>query len=76
MRFLHDQIFGLFMFLTSFGWILIIAICYFIKTLKFCLCKHDFEKEEADIIDDDNKISIKVSLTCKKCGYHKSFDKF
>jgi hypothetical protein len=43
-------------------------------------CKHDFEKEEVystcrwgeEIIQSGTK----VSLFCKKCGYHKSFWKF
>lgn len=55
---------------------------WIINYLRSCFCKHDWEKEE--IIIDNYKDEWggsktnwpKVSATCKKCGYHKSYWKF
>lgn len=48
--------------------------------LRQCFCKHQFEYAEAKATlnkgDDYSKEGIKVSITCKKCGFHKSYWKF
>jgi hypothetical protein len=42
-------------------------------------CAHDFERHEVQIVEhayDEIPRNIRVSLVCKKCGYHRKFDKF
>jgi hypothetical protein len=50
--------------------------------LQQVFCKHDFEKSEGLARQQENssmsgdnsfKEGTKVSLLCKKCGYHRSF---
>lgn len=57
-----------------------------IEYIRSCFCKHEFEYDERSyIIWGDglfepagtvNRRGIKVSATCKKCRYHKSYWKF
>ena len=48
--------------------------------IRSCFCEHAFEKEET--VSTKNyqgevvERNVRVSLICKKCGYHKHFDKF
>ncbi|OGH75940.1 MAG: hypothetical protein A3A89_00370 [Candidatus Magasanikbacteria bacterium RIFCSPLOWO2_01_FULL_33_34] len=49
--------------------------------LREVFCKHDWEREEVkatlkDTYTGDYKTDIRVSSTCKKCGYHKSYWKY
>lgn len=47
--------------------------------LRQCFCKHEWQvaEAEAEITKVDyRKKGLKVSIFCKKCGYHKSFWKF
>lgn len=48
--------------------------------LRQCFCKHELEFDEVIITQYDfyNRSfeRTKVSQTCKKCGYHKSYWKF
>jgi hypothetical protein len=42
-------------------------------------CKHDFEREEGEAIVNTNMSKTsgtRISATCKKCGYHKSYWKY
>jgi hypothetical protein len=50
-------------------------------------CKHEFIYEEKEIKEEDwynaddeiwnkGREGVKVSITCKKCAYHKSYWKF
>lgn len=58
----------------------------FIQYLRECFCKHEFEYEEGRcvirgdgwFVSDTEKVreGIKVSVTCKKCSYHKKYWKF
>jgi len=53
---------------------------WLINYFRCMFCKHEFEKsEKAFTVSFDGEVirdSIKISLLCKKCGYHKSFWKF
>jgi hypothetical protein len=54
---------------------------WLIEYIKSCFCNHKFEYGElhAEITGDFNEIikqGIRVSATCSKCGYHKSYWKF
>jgi hypothetical protein len=58
---------------------------WFINYIRQCFCKHEFEYDEKSycntIVDEyGNEIlkqpNIRVSVTCKKCGYHKGYFKF
>lgn len=49
--------------------------------LRQCFCKHDFlanEKMVEERTDDGHVYArgIKVSIICKKCGYHNNFWKY
>jgi len=51
-----------------------------INYIRSCFCKHEWEKEEkvcnvrqyGAILGQE----FRVSITCKKCGWHKSYSKF
>lgn len=51
-----------------------------INYLRSLFCKHDFTYEEkhCTVTSDlgSSKAGLKVSRTCKKCGWHKSYWKF
>ena len=57
-----------------------------IEFIKRCFCKHELKREENPYTiydwDEDTgeeymrKKDIKVSVTCLKCTYHKSYWKF
>lgn len=52
---------------------------YLINYLRECFCKHQFEYEEKIYSYDNflsNGVLTKISATCKKCGYHKAYNKF
>jgi len=55
---------------------------WFINYLRQCFCKHKWVYEECDYKKYDaygEEVifnNIKVSQTCKECGYHKSYFKF
>lgn len=52
---------------------------FIIEYLRSCFCKHDFiyaEQWYEEKSDWGTKESIRVSRTCTKCGYHKSYWKF
>lgn len=52
---------------------------YLALYLRQCFCRHDFEREEAFYRhrgEFQTKDSIRISLLCEKCGYHRSFWKF
>lgn len=65
-----------------FGWIPILAIkslvCGIINTIKNHRCIHKLEYEEVPIQDSfsENPTNISVSITCRKCGYHKAYLKY
>lgn len=49
--------------------------------LRSCFCKHDWEYEEircsvyrVDQISESDV--LRVSMTCKKCGWHRNYNKF
>lgn len=48
--------------------------------IKSCFCKHEFKYEEAFVttkaVYDGSRQGLVVSVTCSKCGYHKSYWKF
>lgn len=48
--------------------------------LRQCFCIHDFDRKEANAVeswDDGNRQSgVRVSLICRKCGYHRAFWKW
>ena len=48
--------------------------------IRSCFCTHEFEKSEIlstkTFHGETVEHNVRVSLICKKCGYHKSFDKF
>lgn len=50
--------------------------------IKSCFCSHSFKYEESDytIKNSHNQSIVKngpvVSVTCTKCGYHKTYWKF
>lgn len=48
--------------------------------LRQIFCKHEFTFEDAEYTREyTNGVRIKIikeSRLCKKCGYHKSYDKF
>lgn len=66
-----------FLFLTL-GWIPILAIGIVIKEIKDNKCIHDLEYEEISIMGESGQIpqNISVSVTCKRCGYHKTYLKY
>lgn len=52
-----------------------------VNYLKNLFCKHEFEYEQAEQYKRTNngekyRHNILVSRTCKKCGWHKSYEKF
>lgn len=51
-----------------------------IHYIRSCFCKHEFFYDEHRIIEEilweQKTIGVKVSATCKKCGYHKSYWKY
>jgi len=50
-----------------------------INYFRECFCKHDFEREQCKIVEnisDVRREGMKVSATCKKCGFHKSYWKY
>ena len=54
---------------------------WLVNYIRSVLCKHDWEREEAIcskrfFIDSPEQIGVRVSATCKKCGWHKSYWKF
>lgn len=53
---------------------------YLINYLRSCFCKHEFSYEEMYYRDRDGfggwTKEARVSATCKKCGYHKSYWKY
>lgn len=52
---------------------------FIINYLRQCFCKHQWKLEEKYISVRDlsgDKNSEKVSATCEKCCYHKSYWKF
>lgn len=53
---------------------------YIINYIRRMFCKHEFqydEKHSTHYIDDKiTRQGTKVSRTCKKCGWHKSYWKF
>jgi hypothetical protein len=53
-----------------------------INYLRQCFCKHDFNREEVAVYDQNlfgiiSELPIyhKVTLECKKCGYHIKYKK-
>lgn len=55
---------------------------WLINYIRQCFCKHEFEKEEIEVLPKNISLrnialyNIKVSMTCKKCGYHYRYYKF
>lgn len=52
---------------------------WLINYIRSCFCKHDlkFEEEWCERKSDlGDRCGDKVSVTCKKCGYHKSYWKY
>ena len=53
---------------------------WLINYIRQCFCKHEFEKEEIFFKHEGRHGAhihdFKISLLCKKCGYHKSFWKY
>jgi len=54
---------------------------WLVNYLRSVFCKHDWEKENGSyqITSDSGHVrrsGMKVSATCKKCGWHKSYWKF
>jgi len=53
---------------------------WLINYVRQCFCKHDFKSEELWHSHTSDfgysREGPKISLLCKKCGYHKSFWKF
>jgi len=53
---------------------------WLINYFKECFCNHDFNYEEKYYVEKSDfcgsREGDKVSVTCKKCGYHKSYWKF
>lgn len=74
--------FEFFIYFIFFGWIPILAfksfICGIIEAIKDKQCVHELEFEETNIASDFSNIpvNVSVSVTCKKCGYHKSYLKY
>jgi hypothetical protein len=52
----------------------------FINYLRQCFCKHELKIEEETVIIIGsiygNYDTLRVSQTCNKCGYHKSYNKY
>lgn len=53
---------------------------WLVNYIRQVFCKHDWEKSEVWFKQTDDmggcRQGEKISLYCKKCGYHKSFWKF
>lgn len=54
---------------------------FIINYIRECFCNHDFKYdeeycEELKYFQTIKTSGTKVSKTCKKCGYHKSYWKF
>lgn len=53
---------------------------WLVNYIRQCFCKHDFQKNEGryKVTGDYGSLKegVKISLLCKKCGYHKSFWKY
>lgn len=65
-----------------FGWIPIVAIkyliCGIIDSVKDNRCNHELDYEETNLMSDfsDTPTNVSVSVTCRKCGYHKTYLKY
>lgn len=55
---------------------------WLVSYIRSVFCKHDWEKMEShcstksDFIFERRKQGLRVSATCKKCGWHRSYWKF
>ena len=53
---------------------------YIVNYFRQVFCKHEWITEEcvatSDVEWGKSKRGLKVSATCKKCGYHKTYWKF
>ena len=51
-----------------------------VNFIRQCFCKHEFEYEEVMYKSSNDmggsREGIKVSRTCRKCGWHKAYWKF
>ena len=51
-----------------------------INYLRECFCKHLWKREEEEGVEVNGtfstQVGTRVSATCEKCGYHKSYWKF
>lgn len=76
------DLFDYFYVFLFFGWIPIVALKYFIcgiiDSIKDKQCQHDLVYEEIKVIDEfsNTPTNVSVSVTCKKCGYHKAYLKY
>lgn len=71
--------------LLTLGWVPILAIGALISEIGEAIanmirskCEHNLVYDEIQIIDDYSDIprNVSVSVTCTKCGYHKSYLKY
>ncbi len=51
---------------------------YIIWTIRSAFCKHDWDYDEqfskvCDVYDNTTKQGVRVSATCKKCGWHRNY---
>lgn len=53
---------------------------WLVNYIRQCFCQHEWKLEElpASVFEDRIlvKRSVKVSATCQKCGYHRSYWKW
>jgi len=52
---------------------------WLIEYIRSLFCKHDFEYENIEASSSSDfhfREGVKVSRTCRKCGYHKSYWKY
>lgn len=78
---MYDR-FDYFYLFVFFGWIPILAfkalITGIIDAIRDRKCNHELVYEETQLMSEFGKIptNVSVSITCKKCGYHKSYLKY